>query len=460
MHAPASAETADNPLADALTANAAAPAGLRISRLERDKSAAGAYDHDGAVQEAQAARRRRKSRGQVVLQVILIGPAVLNWAICCWANYFGTLLVTDSAGVVHNMNLAMTYNYEMVFLLCCGLCFQTVLIHFWVTIGAVATDLQLSTAGSSNDQSFQQRLQLAQEICSRPTKWEWVHVGLVAMDFFFSSVFIFGGVAWYNVWMVAIGPGLACVVTIAGLAKTRVVMLQHLRTGTAEFAQDAVRGLMKVLVIMVVIIFHDIGWWFLDVRTKWPKCPEHYENPDPATNATYLNVADVELCKQLEPDMFREPLVQTKEGAVFYSGVSNGEAWGHLMGVELILMYIVAGSFLFYVARAQGILHDRLIDEWELEQTHVAALCLWGIATLALLIMCSFSWNGFTIREVWHVWSGKCIVSPAMPATDLPSKADRVAMLPAENLRFLHYHDRRGAVEGSTFVAEGWLQGQ
>ena len=145
---------------------------------------------------------------------------------------------------------------------------------------------------------------------------------------------------------------------------------------------------------------------------------------------------------------------------MFYSGVSNGEAWGHLMGVELILMYIVAGSFLFYVARAQGILHDRLIDEWELEQTHVAALCLWGIATLALLIMCSFSWNGFTIREVWHVWSGKCIVSPAMPATDLPSKADRVAMLPAENLRFLHYWDRRGAVEGSAFVAEGWLQGQ
>ena len=49
-----------------------------------------------------------------------------------------------------------------------------------------------------------------------------------------------------------------------------------------------------------------------------------------------------------------------------------------------------------------------------------------------------------------------------MRASDLtPSKTDRgFAMLPAENLRFLHYHDRLGAVEGSAVVAQGWLQGQ
>ena len=384
-----------------------------------------AYDHSNAMQQAETERRQRKGRGQSALQILLIGPAIFNWLACCWASWFGTVLVTDTAGVVHGMNLAQTYNFEMVFIKGCTLCIQTILVHFWVTMASVATELQLGTAGSSADgQTFQQRMHRAQDMCARPTRWEWLHIGLVYLDFFFSSLFIFGGVTWYLPLILAIAPGLVLGIIFRALAQTRVVMLQHLRTNTLAFAQQAVRGLMKVLVVGVLLLFNDIGWYFADHRTKWPKCPDHFPNPDPATNSSYLNVAYVQRCKELEPGFFREPLVQTKAGAVFYSGVSNGEVWGHLNGEYALTAYIVTGSFLYYIARAQGILHNRLIDEWELERQHVAVLCLWCIATVAVLILCTLNWNDVTTRAVTHIWGGKCMVSLANDTALIAHLAD------------------------------------
>ena len=138
---------------------------------------------------------------------------------------------------------------------------------------------------------------------------------------------------------------------------------------------------------------------------------DNFPNLDAETNASYTLVANVTHCQENEPQLFREPLVSTSDGAVFYAGKSNGEAWGHWNGQCAVMLYLCFSSFLFYVARAQGIIHDRLIDSWEMERTHVVALSLWCVASMAVLILATIDWNGVTDRSITHRWGGKCMMT-------------------------------------------------
>ena len=67
-----------------------------------------AHDQQKALVEARMQHLRRKQRGQTVLKTLLIGPTVINWLCCLYAQLFGTLEVPDSSGAVHTMSLAHT----------------------------------------------------------------------------------------------------------------------------------------------------------------------------------------------------------------------------------------------------------------------------------------------------------------------------------------------------------------
>ena len=158
----------------------------------------------------------------------------------------------------------------MAFFQLCLLCATTLFVHFWVTIASVALDLQLGTAGSALGDSFQKRLQSAQETLRRPTKMEWVHIGLFGFDFAFSALTVFGTYSIFNLFALVFMPGALAAGVMCTLAKARPVMLQHLRTNTEQFANQAVRGQMKVLLIQAVLIMNSVGWYF--TITVFPKC--------------------------------------------------------------------------------------------------------------------------------------------------------------------------------------------
>ena len=67
-----------------------------------------AHDQQKALVEVRLQHLRRKQRGQTVLKTLLIGPTVINWLCCLYAQLFGTLEVPDSNGAVHTMSLAHT----------------------------------------------------------------------------------------------------------------------------------------------------------------------------------------------------------------------------------------------------------------------------------------------------------------------------------------------------------------
>ena len=319
------------------------------------------------------------------------------------------------------------YNFYMLFFQTCLLCATTLFVHFWVTIASVALDLQLGTAGSALGDSFQKRLQSAQETLRRPTKMEWVHIGLFGFDFAFSNFAVFGANSVSGLFAAGLGPGLGMAFGMWMLAKARPVMLQHLRTNTEQFANQAVRGQMKVLLIQTVLVIHSAGWWL--TITVFPRCGglagDYFPNLDEETNASYTLVANVTHCQEIKPWLFREPLVSTNDGAVFYAGKSNGEAWGHSNGQSAVMLYLCFSSFLFYIARAQGIIHDRLIDSWEMERTHVVALSLWCVASMAVLILATIDWNGVTDRRVTHLWGTPCIITCKWCAATLPAFAQK-----------------------------------
>ena len=58
-----------------------------------------------------------------------------------------------------------------------------------------------------------------------------------------------------------------------------------------QFANQAVRGQMKVLLIQVVLIMHSVGWWL--TITVFPRCGlrgDYFPNLDGETNASYTLV--------------------------------------------------------------------------------------------------------------------------------------------------------------------------
>jgi hypothetical protein len=280
---------------------------------------------------------------------------------------------------------------------------------FWVTLSQIASRYRLTDSSITEGDSFHDRLREAQKEVRRPTLAELVHVGLISFDIAFGSFVVFGGINIMNVAAVGIMPGLLLFASVYMMASSREKMLYELQSRAETEARSAVRTMFKVFFIHLVLVAKDIGWYF--ALTRLPKCPDHFPNPDPETNSSALHVTNVTRCFETSPDLFKEPLVETSPDALFYSGISNGEVWGHINGHFAIVVYLMACSFLYHVAKAQGVLHARLIDEWELERQHMAIVILWFVATLAVLSLASVSWAGTKDRRVTQLWGSKAMVS-------------------------------------------------
>ena len=54
--------------------------------------------------------------------------------------------------------------------------------------------------------------------------------------------------------------------------------------------------------------------------------------------------------------------------------------------------YLLVGCFLYYAAHGQGLLHDKLFTELDMNQTHVVALCLWLLATFGAVLSLAVMW--------------------------------------------------------------------
>lgn len=280
-------------------------------------------------------------------------------------------------------------------------------------MSSVASQYSLSDASSEEGGGFDERIRAAQAAVKRPTFAELLHVAVIGFDMAFGSFVVFGGVNPLNVALLGIGPGVILTMAMFMMASSRAKMVEQLGSRTEAEARKAVRGMIVILFIHIVLVAKDIGWWF--AIDRMPKCPDHYPNDDIETNSSILHVANVTHCFENNPELFKEPLMETDLDAVFYSGVSNGEVWGHLNGHFAVVVYLMACSFLYYVAKAQGVLHQRLLDDWELERKHVLVLILWWFATLATLALASVSWAGAKDRRVTRLWGSKGMVSASPP---------------------------------------------
>ena len=104
-------------------------------------------------------------------------------------------------------------------------------------------------------------------------------------------------------------------------------------------------------------------------------------NVDGATNGTWKRAAPISTCAA---NMFLDGVVPDSSKATVFSHYAP-EIY-QLNGSLVVIYYLLLGCVLYYAARGQGLLHDKLFTELDMSATHVIALLFWLLATFGAVL--------------------------------------------------------------------------
>jgi hypothetical protein len=355
-------------------------------------------------------------RGSTVLKCMMVVPTVITWIMLTYAHMWGTVKAVDSVGVTHTLELSRNQNFTDVFFLAAVVSCCNLLGHLWITLSSIAKDTKLAQLGSADGDAYYVRLERAKQSAGTVHKSEWLHIGLLGFDFGFGALVVFhDALTRYYVFGIPVamigaaflpGPMLAVIAKV--VANSRRILIARQRANTAVFASSALRAILCILALNLVVL----GWstaWFMQEDIA-PLCPYH-QNLDAKSNSTFGFLAFVRDCPI---DMFKPPLMDTEPNATFVSGHGNGVLTCRHGGFTVLLIYLNVCSVLYYTARGQGILHDRLLIEFEMEWSHVIALVMWLIASGCTLVLTSIAFVGLDEDLLC-----KAYIGPLGPATFL-----------------------------------------
>lgn len=262
-------------------------------------------------------------------------------------------------------------------------CISSVFAHIWLTLGAIAQRHHLAQSGAVTGQGYNARLAAAEDEAGKLSKPEWLHVLLVTLDFFFASFVVFTGAQEHSYGEAFTGlvPGAVITVMVSQvMTRARVAVLSKQRVSSVAFAGTALRGSLATLTVQVVVLARFVGF-ALNYPTDlfFDDC-DFQDNMDPATNATWWDEAPLTDCI---PDLFITGIVPQSKAKVirFYFPLDV-----QINGSLALIYYLGFVTVVFFAARGQGLLHDRLFTTLEMEWTHVFALIFWLLATFGVLV--------------------------------------------------------------------------
>ena len=93
-----------------------------------------------------------------------------------------------------------------------------------------------------------------------------------------------------------------------------------------------------------------------------------------ATNDTWWGAAPISTCSTT---LFANGAVLDSKAMVFQTYVPLAY---QTMSGPYVIIYMMVGCTFYYVARGQGLLHDKLFTELDMTKTHVIALLFWLLA--------------------------------------------------------------------------------
>lgn len=330
----------------------------------------------------------RVSLGETVTACLLIAPNVLNWMVLLEATYVSTTTFVDSEGTAHEISRSRNKNFQW-----CYYCFliasiTSVIAHTWLKLTRVANRHWLKRSGAiRNDegdlQGYEVRLKSAEKESRRLTLSEWLHTALVGMDFFYSSFFAFSGAqqaSWGEMFYGLVPTTFLIILLSQVVTRARSAVLHKQRTASVAFAGSALHGSLLVLTVQVLVLARLVAF-SLDYPTDlfFTDCPFE-TNMDPATNLTWEVAAPISTCS---PALFLDGKVPKIDSMVL-RGYHPLDA--QINGSLVVIYYLSFGTVLYYSARGQGLLHDRLFAHLEMGWKHVFALLCWLVATFGLLI--------------------------------------------------------------------------
>lgn len=237
-----------------------------------------------------------------------------------------------------------------------------------------------------------------------------MHVALVAFDFFFAALVIFPA-AFHNTLMAELYAGILpgvglCLVASRVLAPARVAVLRQQRTASVAFAGSALRGTLGALMLQSLVVArfaafavkYPAGLFTGDCEFKVGDSSSHIRshsfhfNMD-LNNDTWLHSAPIDTCV---PDLFIDADSATNSKANVYH--HHVPIWYQFHCSLVIVYYLLMGCFLYFAARGQGLLHDKLFSELDMEPNHIIALNLWLLATFGAVASLAVMWAEWTDR--------------------------------------------------------------
>ena len=120
-------------------------------------------------------------------------------------------------------------------------------------------------------------------------------------------------------------------------------------------------------------------------------------NMDAATNGSWWLAAPISSCTA---DLFADGVVPDSKAMVYrWHGRQEIQFFGSL----IVAIYLLVGCFLYHAARGQGLLHDRLFSELDMDPKHVVALCFWLLATFGTVLALAVMWAEWDLGS-WEFW--------------------------------------------------------
>ena len=387
--------------------------------------------------------------GEKVGAAALIAPTLLNWLVLAEAYWLGTVELVESDGVSHTIPRSHTGNFELIFFAASATCITTVCAHAWLTMGAIARRHTLGQAGAiagegglsaqmrdkldemeekelmqaaitagvtqgqlnakteghekfddyqtqlielvketSSSGSYAVRLQRAAVEAGKLSAAEWAHVALVGFDFFFAA-YVFTELDMticyemtcgqeefdnYLVGQALIGilPGAITAFLVRHvLAPARAAVLRTQRTDSVVFAGNALRGSMVVLMVQVLVLARCVrSLLCFPILHACQHCTL-IGVMLPRFAAFAVEYPVIGLLPAVVPSL-----------TIFYQ----------FNGSLDVILYLLSACVLYFAARGQGLLHDKLFTELDMTTTHVVALLFWLLATFGAVLSLAVMW--------------------------------------------------------------------
>ena len=135
---------------------------------------------------------------------------------------------------------------------------------------------------------------------------------------------------------------------------------------------------------------------------------------DAATNDTWERAAPISTCSA---DLFADALVPDSKATVYNTYAPLDIQFN---GSLVVVYYLLFSCALYYAARGQGLLHDKLFTELDMTTTHVVALLFWLLATFGAVL---------SLAVMWAEWEDRAARGPFIPTVHVSAAVGLIGMM-------------------------------